>query len=76
MQASALFAPLFQMRRKNLNLRGIVFFSEMFSIRVLLHFFSIQDEAVKSDIKQMVKQWEQILRDYKAWHANLDVCFF
>uniref|UniRef100_A0A915PLE3 RING-type domain-containing protein n=1 Tax=Setaria digitata TaxID=48799 RepID=A0A915PLE3_9BILA len=32
----------------------------------------IEDEAVKSDIKQMIRQWEQILRDYKAWHANLD----
>ncbi|CAG9533354.1 unnamed protein product [Cercopithifilaria johnstoni] len=32
----------------------------------------IGDETVKSDIKQMVRQWEQILRDYKAWHANLD----
>ncbi|VDN82989.1 unnamed protein product [Brugia pahangi] len=32
----------------------------------------IADETVKSDIKQMIRQWEQILRDYKAWHANLD----
>ncbi|KAM3715844.1 putative E3 ubiquitin-protein ligase [Dirofilaria immitis] len=32
----------------------------------------IGDETVKSDIKQMIRQWEQILRDYKAWHANLD----
>uniref|UniRef100_A0A158Q6R3 RING-type domain-containing protein n=1 Tax=Elaeophora elaphi TaxID=1147741 RepID=A0A158Q6R3_9BILA len=32
----------------------------------------VGDETVKSDIKQMIRQWEQILRDYKAWHANLD----
>ncbi|VDK77089.1 unnamed protein product [Litomosoides sigmodontis] len=32
----------------------------------------IKDETVKSDIKQVVKQWEQILWDYKTWHANLD----
>lgn len=38
--------------------------------------FRVGDETVKSDIKQMVRQWEQILNDYKAWHANLDVCFY
>ncbi|EJD75658.1 hypothetical protein LOAG_17254 [Loa loa] len=32
----------------------------------------IENETVKSDIKQMIRQWGQILRDYKAWHANLD----
>ncbi|VDN06445.1 unnamed protein product [Thelazia callipaeda] len=32
----------------------------------------VDDKMVRADIRYIIKEWEQIRKDYKDWHANLD----